>query len=99
MKNQFKYTISINTGTEEAPVVQKQTATFNIEKVIRSMELPDGRLIVILDDFHEEKVMQPDTVNTSTNRIVKGKVEPTIVQSEIELSAEDKERFLNLLTL
>jgi hypothetical protein len=29
--------------------------------------------LVILDDFHEEMVMGPDTVNTSTNRLVKGK--------------------------
>jgi hypothetical protein len=37
------------------------------------MEVSDGSLVVILDDFHEEMVMGPDTVNTSTNRLVKGK--------------------------
>jgi hypothetical protein len=39
------------------------------------MEVSDGSLVVILDDFHEEMVMGPDTVNTSTNRLVKGKRE------------------------
>jgi hypothetical protein len=99
MKNQFSYTITHNTGTEAEPVIINTKASFNIEKVIRSMEVSDGSLVVILDDFHEEMVMGPDTVNTSTNRLVKGKREMSVVQSEIQLYGEDKERFFNLLTV
>ena len=99
MKNQFSYTISHNTGTEAEPIIVVTKASFNIEKVIRSMEISNGSLVVILDDFHEEMVMGPDTVNTSTNRLVKGKREMSVVQSEIQLNVEDKERFFNLLTL
>jgi hypothetical protein len=39
---------------------------------------------VILDDFHEEMVTGLITVNTSTNKIIRGKRELTVVQSEIQ---------------
>ena len=93
MGTQFIYTIQHQVGTPEAPATRESRASFNVDMVIRSMELPDGKLIVILDDFHEEMVTMPDSVNTKTNRIVHGKKELAVVQSEITLSAEDKERF------
>lgn len=99
MKNQFAYTIKHNIGTTEAPEFKESKASFNIDMVIRSLELPDGKLIIILDDFHEEMVKQPDQVNTKTNRIIHGKKEMAVVQSEITLEVEDKERFFNLLSI
>ena len=73
MKNQFFYTIKQQTGTEEAPVELSIMASFNVEKVIRTMEIPNDQLIVILDDFHQELVEQPDTMNIKTNRIIHNK--------------------------
>lgn len=99
MKNQFIYTILHNVGTVEVPETKESKASFNIDMVIRSMELPSGELIVILDDFHEEMVTQPDQMNTKTNRVIHGKKEQAVVQSEITLSIEDKERFFNLLSI
>jgi hypothetical protein len=99
MKNQFSYTVKHNTGTEAEPVIIEAKASFNIDMVIRSMEMPDGGLVVILDDFHEEMVTGSDTVNTSTNKIIRGKRELTVVQSEIQIDAADKERFFNLLAI
>lgn len=93
MRNQFFYTIKIQTGTQENPEEKSIKASFNIDMVIRSVEIPSGELMIILDDFHEEMMTLPDTVNTKTNRIIHGKKELTVVQSEITLSVEDKERF------
>lgn len=93
MKNQFFYTINHVGGTEEAPTTVSIMASFNVEKVIRTMEIPGDKLVVILDDFHQELVTQPDTVNTKTNRIIHGKKELSTVQSEITLDSEDKARF------
>jgi len=99
MKNQFLYTITHQVGTAEAPETKTSRASFNIDMVIRSMELPNGDLIIILDDFHEEMVTQPDSVNVRTNRVIHGKKEQAVVQSEITLNPEDKERFFNLLSI
>ena len=95
MKNQFFYKIKHNVGTEEAPEEKVINASFNIDMVIRSVEIPSGELMIILDDFHEEMITLPDTINIKTNRIVHGKKEMAVVQSEITLSAEDKQRFFN----
>ncbi len=93
-RNQFFYTVFHQTGTEEVPETTKTMASFNIQKVIRSMEISSGDLIVILDDFHEE-IQQQNTVNPNTNKVIIGKKEKVILQSEIRLSVEDKERFFN----
>jgi len=99
MKNQFLYTITHQVGTKEAPETKTSRGSFNIDMAIRSLELPDGNLLVILDDFHEEMITQPDQINVKTNRIIHGKKEQAVVQSEITLNPEDKERFFNLLCI
>ena len=93
MKNQFFYTIQQPSGTVENPIVVPVMASFNVEKVIRTMEIPGDKLVVILDDFHQETITQPDTVNIKTNRVIHGKKELSTVQSEITLDPEDKARF------
>ena len=95
MKNQFFYKIKHNIGTIEAPEEKVINASLNIDMVIRSVELPSGELMIILNDFHEEIITQPDQMNIKTNKIIHGKKEKAIVQSEITLSADDKIRFFN----
>ncbi len=99
MGTQFVYTIQHQAGTPEAPTIKESRASFNVDMVIRSMELPDGRLVVILDDFHEEMLTLPDSINPNTNKVIRGKKELAVVQSEIQLSQEDKERFFNVLNV
>lgn len=99
MKNQFFYKIKVQAGTAEAPEEQTVIASFNINKIIRSMEIPGDRLVVILDDFHEDIVTQPNQINPKTNRIIVGKKEKVIVQSELTLEPEDKARFIKLLNI
>jgi hypothetical protein len=95
--NQFVYKVAHQGSTPEETVTTR--ASFNISKVIRSLELPDGRVIVILDDFHNEMQNGPDGVNHSTKRLIKGVRELTTIQSEIELTPEDGKAFFNLLTI
>jgi hypothetical protein len=84
MKNQFIYT---------ATIAEKEfKASFNLEKVIRSLTNEDGSIIVILDDFNERVTQQPD-IDLKTNKFKGYKSVRETVQSEIVLSAEDGARF------
>jgi hypothetical protein len=71
------------------------TDSFNLEKVIRSVEVEDGKRIVILDDFHERVEMVPD-INVKTNKVVGTRRERNTYQSEIHLNAEDSKRFIEM---
>jgi hypothetical protein len=74
---------------------KEYTASLNINKVIRSLANDEGGLIVILDDFNERVSKQPD-IDLKTNRVKGFKTVRETVQSEIELNADDAERFINL---
>jgi len=90
MKNQFIYT---------ATIAEKEfKASFNIEKVIRTLENDEAGLIVILDDFNERVTEQPD-IDLKTNKFKGMKKVRETVQSEITLNAEDAKRFINLFEL
>lgn len=95
MKNQFFYTIKQQVGSDESPVEKSIMASLNVDMVIRSVEIPSGELMIILNDFHQEMITLPDTINIKTNRVIQGKKEMAVVQSEITLSEEDKHRFYN----
>ncbi|TXG81637.1 MAG: hypothetical protein E6R13_06015 [Spirochaetes bacterium] len=87
MKNQFIYT---------AVIAEKEyKASFNIEKVIRSLTEENGNVIVILDDFNERVTQQPD-IDVKTNKFKGYKNVRETVQSEIHLTPEDGERFYKL---
>lgn len=63
------------------------------------MSLPSGELIVILDDFHDDWMLTPTSVNPITDRVIKNKREKVPVQSEITLNKKDAERFFNRLSI
>jgi len=87
MKNQFFYTVTMN---------EKQyKASLNINKVIRSLANDEGGLIVILDDFNERVSKQPD-IDLKTNKMKGFKTVRETVQSEIELTPEDAQRFIEI---
>jgi hypothetical protein len=91
MKNQFIYTIKDKDEKE-------YKASFNINKVIRSITHTDGTIIVILDDFNERVTQEPD-IDTKNNKLRGYKNVRQTVQSEIILLKEDGERFFNLLSV
>lgn len=93
MKNQFFYTRKeLKSGTPENPVYNVFRDSFNINKVIRSVAVEDGRLLILLDDLHERAQEVPD-VDPKTNKMKGYKRQKNTFQSEIYLEGEDVERF------
>jgi hypothetical protein len=87
MKNQFFYTAKI--GDKE------YLASLNINKIIRTLANDAGGLIIILDDFNERVTQQPD-IDLKTNKFKGYKNVRETVQSEIELNADDAQKFIKL---
>ena len=83
MKNQFFYTRKdITGGTPEAPEFKTYTDSFNVEKVIRSLSIEDGRTLVLLDDLHELTKEVPE-INPKTNKVTR--LKKAILQSRKKL--------------
>jgi hypothetical protein len=87
MKNQFFYTAKI--GEKE------YLASLNVNKIIRTLANDEGGLIIILDDFNERVTEQPD-IDLKTNKMKGFKKVRETVQSEIELNADDAQKFIKL---
>jgi hypothetical protein len=90
MKNQFFYT-----RTEGEKTFKD---SLNINKVVRTVTLEDGRTLVLLDDLHERSQDVPD-VDLKTNKIKGTKRQRDTFQSEIYLDAADAVRFEQLTSL
>ena len=69
------------------------TDSFNINKVIRSVQMDDNKVLVLLDDLHERSEEVPDVKN---GKVVGSKRERNTFQTEITLTGEDVKRFNNL---
>jgi hypothetical protein len=69
------------------------TDSFNINKVIRSVQMDDNKVLVLLDDLHERSEEVPDVKN---GKVVGSKRERHTFQTEINLLDEDAIRFNNL---
>ena len=66
--------------------------SFNINKVIRSVSMENGELLVLLDDLHERSQEVPD-IDLRTNKMKGTKRQRNTFQREITLSVDDAERF------
>lgn len=71
------------------------TDSFNLNKVIRSVQMEDDRVLVLLDDMHERSENVPD-VDPKTGKQKGIKRERNTYQTEIGLTGEDMIRFNNL---
>lgn len=80
MTNQFFYTRK--DGDKE------YTDSFNVNKVIRTVQMDEGDLLVLLDDIHERAVETPN-INPKTNKMVGITRKRDVYQSEIHLHGED----------
>ena len=69
------------------------TDSFNINKVVRSMQIDENKVILVLDDIHERAEAVPDVKN---GKVVGSKRERHTYQTEIRLTGEDITRFNNL---
>jgi hypothetical protein len=84
MTNQFFYTRK--DGDQEF------TDSFNINKVIRTVQTGEDELLVLLDDIHERVVETPN-INPKTNKMVGISRKRDVYQSEIHLTGVDITRF------
>lgn len=69
------------------------TDSFNLNKVVRSMQLEDEKIILVLDDIHERSEQVPDVKN---GKVVGSKRERNTFQTEITLTGKDVKRFNSL---
>lgn len=69
------------------------TDSFNLNKVIRSVQMDDNKVVVLLDDLHERSEQVPDVKN---GKVVGQKRERNTFQTEINLEGDDAIRFNNL---
>ena len=86
MRNQFFYTVI----SEDPKVESKMEGSFNMEKVIRSVEYEPGKLVILMDDFHPETSMRPTPGKNGKISMVKS-VET--LSSQIHLNEEDSSRY------
>lgn len=99
MKNQFFYTRKeLKSGTPENPVYNVFRDSFNLNKVIRTIAIEDGRLLVLIDDIHERPQEVPD-VDPRTNKVKGVKRQRNTFQSEIYLEPEDVQRFYDATSI
>lgn len=68
--------------------------SFNLQKVTRSVSLPDGQRLVLLDDLHQRVHEVP--LRNKQGKITSIKREMDTFQSEIYLSEKDSERFIEV---
>jgi hypothetical protein len=100
MKNQFFYTRTVTLPpTEEGsePITRTYRDSFNVDKVIRSVTVESGEVIILLDDMHEQLQMV-QSVNPKTNKVF-NKEKMVAVQSEITLSVDDGLRFFEITNI
>jgi hypothetical protein len=69
------------------------TDSLNLNKVIRSIQMDDNKVLVLLDDIHERPEDVPEVKN---GKMVGQKRVRNVFQTEINLFDEDVTRFNNL---
>lgn len=95
-RNQFYYIRKeLIDGTSGDPKFREFIDGFNINKVIRSIQMEDGRLIILLDDIHERSQEVP-AFNPKTGKQTGFKRERGTFQTEVYLEGDDIERFRQL---
>ena len=98
MKNQFFYTRKeLVSGTPENPVFKEFRDSFNVNTVIRSITIEDGRVLVLLNDIHERPQEVP--MYNKKKELTGYKRERGVFQSELYLTPEDGIRFMKLTAI
>lgn len=71
--------------------------SFNINKVLRSVEMEKGKLTVLLDDIHRRVEAVP--IHNKRGQITGQKNQEVTYQSEIYLTGEDVDKFRNIMSI
>jgi len=98
MKNQFFYTRKEPIQDTDPVEYKEYTDSINLNKVIRSVQMNDDSIVVLLDDMHE-RVTEVPNINTKNNKVIGTKKKVDVYQTEAYLYGEDIERFRNLTNI
>jgi hypothetical protein len=98
MKNQFLYTRSEAIPDTDPVEYITYKDSININKVIRSVQMTEDSLVVLLDDIHERTTEVPN-INLKTNKVIGFKKNVEVYQTEAYLYGADIERFRNLTSI
>ena len=69
------------------------TDSFNLNKVIRSIQMDDNKVLILIDDIHERPEDVPEVKN---GKMIGQKRVRNVFQTEISIFDEDVTRFNNL---
>lgn len=98
MKNQFFYKRKQPIQPVEGQTEVKMREfidSFNIELVVRTAELEDGRRYVVLNDMHERIYQEPQ--ENRKGEVVSYINKKMTAQSEIYLEKADSDKFVELM--
>jgi|TARA_R100001463_G_scaffold23074_5_gene55227 hypothetical protein len=98
MKNQFFYTRKEAIQDTDPVEYKEYTDSINLNKVIRSVQMSDDSIVVLLDDMHE-RVSEVPNINPKNNKVIGTKKKVDVYQTEAYLYGEDIERFKNLTNI
>ena len=96
--NQFFYTRKEPIPGTDPVEFKDYLDSFNVEKIIRTITVENGNRLVLLDDIHE-RAMEVPQYDMKTGRTKGVKRERNTYQTEIYLSPEDSERFVQLMSV
>lgn len=98
MKNQFFYTRKEPIQDTDPVEYKEYMDSINLNKVIRSVQMSDDSIVVLLDDMHE-RISEVPNINPKTNKVIGTKKKVDVYQTEAYLYGEDIERFKNLTNI
>ena len=99
MNHLFFYTRKeLVSGTPENPEFKEYRDSLNVNKIVRTLTMEDGRVLVLLDDLHERAHTVED-VDVKTGRVKGLKRQKDIFQSEIYLDPADASRLYEALSV
>lgn len=98
MKNQFFYTRKEAIQDTDPVEYTERVDSINVDKIIRSVQMDDESIVILLDDMHERTREVPN-VNPKTNKVSGTKKVREVYQTEVYLYGEDIERFRNLTNI
>lgn len=98
MKNQFFYTRKEPIQDTDPVEYKEYMDSINLNKVIRSVQMNDDTLVVLLDDMHE-RITEVPNINVKNNKVVGTKKKVDVYQTEAYLYGEDIERFRKLTNI
>jgi hypothetical protein len=98
MKNQFFYTRKEAIQDTDPVEYKEYTDSINLNKVIRSVQMSDDSIVVLLDDMHE-RISEVPNINPKNNKVIGTKKKVDVYQTEAYLYGEDIERFKNLTNI